>query len=209
MMSNRILLGLAISTGIVASALALGCGDNAGVTGPATQTRPSFGAEVSRFEAPWVNVFADASAGLTLLAGATLDELPDLCAGGEFTEVADWLLVFHPSKGGETVIHARIKNQELSVIVWGTASDDICGELQGVPPVAVGTVHEMFTDNDFAGTSSHADSFGDRIEGTVANPATGQRYHLKVGVPPRVVVLPDGTVKVPVEPFIRLTPIGG
>jgi hypothetical protein len=198
-----------ITAAALAAALALGCGDNDGVTSPATQTRPSFGAEVIRFEAPWENHFADASAGLTLLAGATLDELPDLCAGGGFTKVADWLLVVHPSKGGETVLHARIKNDELSVVVWGTATDDICGDLQGVAPLAVGTVHEMFTDNDFAGTGSHADSFGDRIEGTVANPATGQRYHLKVGIPGRLVVLPDGTVKVPVGAFIRLTPIGG
>ena len=63
-----------------------------------------------------------------------------------------------------------------------------------------------FTDNDFAYTSSHADAFGERIEGTVTNPETGQRYHLKAAY--HVVALPDGTVKILSDRFVRLTPIG-
>jgi hypothetical protein len=210
MMSNRILLVLAISTGMVATALALGCGDTPGVNEPSTGTVPSFAATVDRFEAPWFERFIDRESGLTLLAGETLDQLPDICAGGDFIENADWLIVGHPIHGGDAVYHARIKDQDQSVLVWGTAVEQsVCQELflEGVPPLAVGTARMTFTDNDFAGTSSHTDSFGERIEGTVTNPATGQRYHLEAAY--RVVVLPDGTQKVPIHPFVRLTPIGG
>jgi hypothetical protein len=210
MMSNRMLPILTISTGVVATALALGCGDRAGVNDPSTATAPSFAATVDRFEQPWFERFIDRESGLTLLAGETLDQLPDLCAGGDFVETADWLVVTHPTKDDGTVIHARIRDQDQSVLVWGTAVDQsVCQELflEGVPPLAVGTARMTFTDNDFAGTSSHTDSFGQRIEGTVTNPATGQRYHLEAAY--RVVVLPDGTQKVISDRFVRLTPIGG
>jgi hypothetical protein len=210
MMNNRILFGLAISTGAVAGALALGCSDRTSVTDPSSGAAPSFGAAVTRFEAPWFERFIDRESGLTLLAGETLDQLPDICAGGDFIENADWLIVGHPTHGGDTVYHARIKDQNQSVLVWGTAVEEsVCQELflEGVPPLAVGTARLTFTDNDFAGTSSHTDSFGQRIEGTVTNPATGQRYHLEAAY--RVVVLPDGTQKVLSDRFVRLTPIGG
>jgi hypothetical protein len=208
MIRNRILLILTVSTGVVAGGLALGCGDRPGVNDPSTGAVPSFAATVDRFEAPWPEVFVDFASGLTLVAGATPEELPALCAAQGFTEVADFLLVTHPSQNGSTVIHARIKDQDQNVMVWQAAAGDICEELvfAGVQPLA-GTARMTFTDNDFAGTSSHTDSFGERIEGTVTNPATGQRYHLEAAY--RVVVLPDGTQKVPTHPFVQLTPIGG
>lgn len=210
-MSNRILRSLTISTAVVGSALALGCGDRTGITDPGPGTAPSFGTAVDQFEAPWPEIFVDPETGLSLLAGATFDpqQLFDiLCVGRDFTEVAHWLAVTHPTSGG-TVTHVRIKDQDQNVIVWGAASEDICDEvvIPEVPPLAVGTARMTFTDNDFAGTSSHTDSFGQRIEGTVTNPATGQRYHLEAAY--RVVVLPDGTQKVPTHPFVQLTPIGG
>ncbi len=70
MMSNRILLMRTISTVVVASALALGCGDP-GVDNRRTGLSPSFAASVDRFEAPWPERFIDPEAGLTLTTGAT------------------------------------------------------------------------------------------------------------------------------------------
>ena len=194
-----------------AGALALACSDNAGVTDP-TVVVPSLAAAVDQFDAPWPEIFVDPETGLTLLAGATFDvqRLFDiLCVGENFTEVADWLAVTHPASGGSTVTHVRIEDQDQSVIVWGAASEDICNELviPEVPPLAVGTARLMFTDNDFAGTSEHADAFGQRIEGTVTNPTTGQRYHLEAAY--HVVVLPDGSLGTLRDRFVRLTPLGG
>jgi hypothetical protein len=199
---------LLVAIGVLASALAFGCRDNIGVTDSAIGAAPSFKATIERFEAPWPEVFVDEASGLTMVAGATPEELPDLCAAQGFTEVADFLLVTHPTRDGGTVIHARIKDQDQGVIVWQATASDICEELvfAGVEPLA-GTARMMFTDNDFAGTSSHTDSFGERIEGTVTNPTTGQRYHIAFAF--RLVVLPDGTVKVPIGSFVRLKPIGG
>jgi hypothetical protein len=192
---------------VLASAPTFGCRDIGGsesALGPA----PAFAATIERFEAPWPTVFVDFNSGLTLVAGATPEELPALCAAQGFTEVADFLLVTHPSQKGDTVIHARIKDQDQNVMVWQATASDICEELvfAGVEPLA-GTARMTFTDNDFAGTSSHTDSFGQRIEGTVTNPTTGQRYHLVSAF--RVVVLPDGTPKFPIPNFVRLKPIGG
>lgn len=210
MTRNRTLLMLTISTGAVASALALGCGDHPGVNDPSSGAVPSFSATVDRFAQPWFERFIDRESGLTLLAGVTLDQLPDICAGGDFVETADWLLVAHPAQDDGTVLHTRIRDQDQSVLIWDVAVDQsVCQELflEGVPPLAVGTARMTFTDNDFAGTSSHTDSFGQRIEGTVTNPANGQRYHLEAAY--HVVVLPDGTQKVIADRFVRLTPIGG
>src|SRR6185312_12192438 len=130
-----------------------------------------------------------------------------ICVGRDFTEVADWLAVTHPTSGGASVTHVRIKDQDQSVIVWGAASEDICDDLviPEVPPLAVGTARLTFTDNDFAGTSGHADSFGERIEGTVANSLTGQRYHLTAAF--RFIGQPNGPPKVLQAPFVQLTPI--
>lgn len=188
------------------TAFALACSDNADVPGP-SDAAPSFEADVIRFEAPWPEVFVDDEAGLTLLAGATLDQVPDLCAGGDFTDIATWLIVAHPTSGGRTVDHALIKDKDQSVIVWGAAVGSICDELLDVPPLAVGTARMSFTDNDFAGTGSHTDAFGERIEGTVTNPASGERYHLEAAY--RILGRPNGPPKVVLEPFVRLAPVGG
>ena len=208
MLSNRILLTLTVSTGLVAGTLALGCDDHPGVTDSNRGVAPSFATTIDRFEAPWPEIFVDVGSDITLVAGASPAELPALCAAQGFTEAADFLIVTHPSQDGGTVIHARIKDQDQSVIVWQEAAEDICEELvfADVQPLS-GTARMMFTDNDFAGTSSHTDSFGERIEGTVTNPTTGQRYHLEAAY--HVVVLPDGTTKVLSDRFVRLTPIGG
>ena len=99
-----------------ASALTLACSDNAGVTDPAAAVAPSFGAAVDRFEAPWPEIFVDPQSGLTLLAGATIDpqQLFDIiCVGRDFTEVADWLAVTHPTSGGASVTPTPRRNVRL------------------------------------------------------------------------------------------------
>lgn len=199
-------------TAALAGVLLLGCGERPGVTEPAPGTAPSLAATVDQFEAPWPLVFADPNTGLTIVAGATFDpqQLYDImCVGRDFTEVADWLAVIHPTGGGGTAIHVRIKDQDQNVIVWAGAPEDICEDLviPEVPPLAVGTARMTFTDNDFAGTTSHADAFGQGIEGTLTNPTTGQRYHLQAGF--RAAALPVDRFKWVVAPYVQLAPISG
>jgi hypothetical protein len=187
---------------ILASALALGCDDRPGVTDPGTRVAPSSAAVVTRLEAPFPEVVIDIEQGLTALFGIALEELPGACAGGEIQDLTDILIVTHPTRGGETVDHFRVKDQEGSAIVWAAIPEGSICELLGVQPLAVGTVHRIFTDNDFFNTGPGMESVGFRAQGIVTNPVTAQRYQLHAGY--QAHVFPDGTREFPVEPFVRL-----
>jgi hypothetical protein len=197
---------LLVPLGMLAGILALGCGDNAGVTDPTTAAAPSFGAVVTRLEAPSPQIVIDTEQGLTALFGVSFEELPAVCAGGELHDLADLLIVSHPSRGGETVFKFRVKDKEQSAIVWAAIVQESPCELQDVQPLAVGTVHSMYTDNDFFNTNPGTEAVSVQAEGTVTSPATAQSYHLLATF--HRVISPDGTEKV-TGTFVRLTPIGG
>ncbi len=199
---------LLIPTGVLASALALGCGDRPGVTDPASSTGLAFGAVVTRSETHFPVAVIDIEQGLTAVFGATLEEVPAVCAGAEFQELSHVLIVSHPTNGGDTVDKVTAKNKEQSAIVWAvipasSSQEDICKAIQGVQPLAVGTVHSVYTESEFfTGASPHLDSNGFRAEGTVTSPGTGQRFRLQAAF--QLLFFPDGTVKAPVEGFVRL-----
>jgi hypothetical protein len=202
MMSNRILLILAISTGVVASALALGCSDRPGVTDPTTAAAPSLEAAVSRFDAPFFNAVLDSEHGLTALFGFTFEELPAACAGAEPLDLAHYLIVEHPTRGDETFFHFRVTDEEQSAIIWAAIPEGSVCDLQGLQPLAVGTVQFSFTDNDFFNAGPDTESVGFQAEGTVISPATGQRYHLLAKL--QVLIFNDGTLRL-VANSVRLT----
>ena len=197
---------LLIPIGVLASTLALGCGDNAGVTGPATNDAPSFGAVVTRLEAPSPQIIIDTKQGLTALFGISFEELPAVCAGGELQDLADLLIVSHPAREGETVFKFTVKDREQSAIVWAAIVQESPCELQDVQPLAVGTVHSVYTDNDFFNTNPGTEAVSIQAEGRVTSPTTEQSYHLLATF--HRVISPDGTEKV-TGTFVRLTPIGG
>jgi hypothetical protein len=199
---------LLFPTGVLASALALGCGNRPGVTDPATSAEPSFGAVVTRSEAPFPVAVIDIEQGLTAVFGVSLEEVPAVCAGAEFQELSKVLIVSHPTRGGQTVDKATATNKQQNAIVWAAipatgSQEDICKAIQGVQPLAVGTVHSVYTESEFfTGASPHLDSNGFRAEGTVTSPATGQRFRLQAAF--QLLIFSDGTVKAPVEGFVRL-----
>ncbi|HEX3235911.1 MAG TPA: hypothetical protein VHR41_17080 [Gemmatimonadales bacterium] len=94
---HRVLL---IPVGVLAGTLALACGDNAGVTDPATSAPPSSEATVTRLEAPSPQIVIDTEQGLTALFGISFEDLPAVCAGGELQDLADLLIVSHPTRAG-------------------------------------------------------------------------------------------------------------
>ena len=199
---------LLVPAGALASALALGCGDRPGVTEPATSAGPSFGAAVTRSDRPFPVAVIDIEQGLTAVFGLTVEEVPAVCAGAEFQELSNVLLVSHPTHGGQTVDKVTATNKAQDAIVWAAipaagSQEDICKAVQDLQPLAVGTVHSVYTESEFfTGSGPHLDSNGFRAEGTVTSPATGERFRLQAAF--QLLISPDGAMKSPVKGFVRL-----
>jgi hypothetical protein len=204
---------LLLPTVVLAAMLGIGCTDQSGVTDPdhvginRHDGALSNATEILRFEAPITIFHGQADPPLAAIIGVGLEELPEVCAGAPSQELADWLIVTHPSKQGGTSAHVQIKDNELSALVWqvdvGTGVD-LC-ELQPL----VGTVNLIFNDNEgeFFETAPGANAFFQRFVGTVTDQETGQRYHLQGAL--QIVILQDGTVKEIPVPYLSLRPIGG
>jgi hypothetical protein len=204
---------LLLPTAVLTGALGMGCSDQSGVTNPDPGVTNRYdgtlasATEILRFEAPVVIFHGQEDPPLAAIIGVSLEEFPDFCAGAEPQEVADWLIVTHPSKQGGTSAHVQVKDNELSALVWpvdvGTGVD-LC-DLQPF----VGTVNFTFNDNEgeFFETAPGANAFFQRFVGTVTDQETGQRYHLAGAV--QTIIFQDGTVKTLPVPFLSLRPIGG
>ena len=194
-------------TSLFVSALVLGCGDRPGVTEPASSETPSFKSEVSRSEEPLVLAFGDARLGINTLMGVSLEAF---CSGEPIEEVAQVKIVTHVGQQGDSSEHVRIVGREMTATVWSPdlgPGGDIC-TLQGVQPLAVGTVRIDLHDNEgkFFLTDQGANAFSIRAGGMLTSPSTGQRYHLMASI--QIIVLPDGRVQEPPVTFLRLTPVG-
>jgi hypothetical protein len=198
-----------IPLGVFASALALGCGDRPGVTDPATGVAgPAVEAAATKSLQAFPVAIIDKQAGLTAVFGVPLAAAADVCAGADSPELSIVLIASHPSSSGQPVDKVTATSKDQSAIVWPVIAasdqqDDVCTAIQGVQPLAVGTVHSVYTESElFTGASPHLDSEGFRAEGAVTNQSTGQQFQLQARV--QLLISPDGTVKAPVEGFIRL-----
>ena len=182
-----------------------GCSDRVGLTEPVPGAPPSVAADVSKFDDPFFNIVIDSERGLTALFGFTFAGLPAACAGTEpAQDLAHFLIVAHPTSTGE-ISKFLVRDRESSVIIWAAIPEGSPCELQDVQPLAVGTVQLSNTDNDFFNAGPGTESVAFQAQGTVTNPATGQRYHLLAKFD--LLFFNDGTVRTPQE-FVRLTPIG-
>jgi hypothetical protein len=204
------------SIAVLAGALGIGCSDQSGVTSadpggidPYDGTL-SNATEIQRFEDFLVIFHGQADPPLFAAVGVGLEEFPAVCAGAAPPqELADYLVITHPSKQGGTSAHVQVKDKELSALVWrvdvGEPGVDICQ----LEPLAVGTVKVTVNDNEgeFFETAPGANAFVIRFVGIVTDQETGQRYHLQGAV--QIVVLPDGTFTFLPVPFLSLRPIGG
>lgn len=199
---------LLIPAGVLASALALGCGDGPGVTDPATSAESPLEAAATKSPAAFPVAVIDQQAGLTAVFGVPLADAAAVCAGADSPELSIVLIASHPSSGGQTIDKVTATSKDQSAIVWPVvaASDqvnDVCDAIQGVQPLAVGTVHSVYTESElFSGDQPHLDSEGFRAEGTVASVATGRQFSLRAGF--QLLIAPDGALKAPVEGFVRL-----
>jgi hypothetical protein len=186
---------------IAASLLTAACTEHAAPTAPPSGATASFsaapsaassGAIVVRGTQPLGFIIEDENRGLTSIIGFSAAELRAFCAGGPQPEVVDALTVTRPTDA----VQLLFKGADISVVVWPSGSEDVCGVLAVTPPLAEGTAVWVGTDNSFTGGGPGANSFGSHAQGTVTNPATGDALSYLAIV--RIVISPDGEVRVPV-----------
>jgi hypothetical protein len=154
------------------------------------------GAFVFRGRVPGALLMIDFDRERTLIVGHTVAQLADICATGVPPEAVTEHDVFAPNG----VLHLLVQARSLPAVVWAVLSFDPCGELQGVAPLAEGTVDAVYTDNDYFDSGRGAGSFGLTARGRLTQTATGRPVKLDATF--RNVFLPDGTIKLPVVDII-------
>lgn len=160
------------------------------------QSARTNGAFVFRGRVPGALLMVDFDRERTLVVGHTAAQLANICATGVVPEEVTEHDVFAPNG----VLHLLVQADALPAVVWSVLSFDPCGELQGVAPLAEGTAHAVYTDNDFLDSSKGASSFGLTAQGRLTETATGRP--IKLNAKFRNVILPDGTIKAPVVDII-------
>src|SRR5688572_18027298 len=97
----------------------------------------------------------------TLVVGHSAAQLAEICATGAFPEE----ITVHDVNGPKGVLHVLIQTGPLPAVVWSALSFNPCLDLQGVEPLAEGTAHAIYTDNDLFGSGTGASSFGLKAQG--------------------------------------------
>ena len=168
---------------------------------PATARASGDGALVIRTELGAAAFMFDFERNLTVTVGHTVAQLAEICGTGVFPQPWIELDVLRPTDA----LHIVSRTKEAPVLVYSGLAFDPCAELLGVTPLAEGTGQARYVDNDFFVSGPGAVSFGLAIEGRVTESGSGRVFHLNARF--RNVILPDGTVKLPVID-VRLQPIG-
>ncbi len=189
-----------VPSAVLASALALGCGDPPSPTEPADQLAPSFRAE--RF----INVSAfvmggDPSNPLAMMVGYDAGTTPDDACDDPLSQGLNLIgqVIFLPQGG----VQLRVSGKEINLVVLefgGGPVTDVC-QLVGAPIIASGTgkaTLESLAPKPGAALVAHA-----TVQGIVDLVSGGQARVLGTA---RVTVLPDGTLLFD-EERVTLTPL--
>jgi len=174
---------LMLPTAALASALALGCADQPTPSEPADPLRASFrteqnpegrGAFIIRGEQGAVFV-VDPGSNLSALIGWTFAELGQVCAGGDFPTRLEEFFVVRPHSTPELAdLHYVLRGTRLPLLVWETASFDLCGELLLLPHLT-GIGNYKRTDNDLFTTGTRGNAGHEGVQGQVTSEA-GERF---------------------------------
>jgi hypothetical protein len=191
--------------GVLASALALACGEQSSPTAPAELSRPSFRAATERITVPLGFQFGNDQR--TVAVGGTVEQWAAVCTTGEPQDFDPWTLHFVTRPDGSQ--KTTFKGQNLHILIWDIPGftpfpGDICGE----DPVYTGIGHIITTDSDVDLSHVGTDASGFTLIGTVTD-ASGQRYHLVAAI--RFTVKEDTLDNFVIDVHaskIQLTPIG-
>ena len=191
------------SSTALASALALGCGEQQPPTAPADEPAPSISASVQRITDVFpFGVFGFSDGSRTLIFGAPFEDLVTFCpAAVPTTDLFEILVATRPD--GSIKFSAR--GEEVNVVVFDAFVPNAgCDVLLGAPHYT-GTVRVHYEDNDLFVSGNGANASQITVTGTVTD-ESGQEYHLTSSshqvLAPGTAVLRQSKVK------IQLTPIG-
>lgn len=166
--------------------------DTIGPTAASARPVRTDGAFVFHGDVPGGLLMIDFDRERTLLIGNTAAQLAGICATGAVPSQVTEHDVFTPNG----VLHVLLRARTLPAVVYPVLSIDPCADLLGTTPLAEGTAHGIYTDNDNQLSSKGANSFGVTAEGWLTETATARRVQLSAKY--RNVFLPDGTIKLPV-----------
>ena len=193
-------------------ALALGCADQPTPSEPADASQPSFRTEQNP-EGPGAFIVrgeqgavfgVDLDDGLSALIGWTFAELEQFCATGDFPTRLEELGVFRPQSTEELVdLHYLLRGTRVPLLVWETATEDLCGELLLLPHLT-GTGNYIQTDNDLFTTGSRGNAAHLGVQGQVTSEA-GELF--KFSEKFHIVILRSGEIRSFTFDF-ELKPIG-
>jgi len=169
---------------LLAGAFALGCGDPPRMMAPADpsgSSPPSFRTEhnpdgsgaiaIHGVQGAFFDLDPDPQPGLAQLIGWTFEELELFCATGEITLGSlKELFLIRP----DSSVHQLVHGVHIPLLVWETASPDLCGVLLELPHLT-GTGQLIITDNDVFVSGNRTNAAHIRIKGQVASEA-GERF---------------------------------
>lgn len=159
---------------VLASVLALACGDQQSPTAPADFSSPSLRATVQRFTANFGFAFGNEEH--SVLVGATAENFAAFCAtGAENWDTWDVLVITRPDGSQKNTV----KGKNMHLLVWNLpgAPPFFPGDICSASPDYTGTGNIVLTDSDVDLSHPGADASGQTLTGTVTD-ASGQRYHL-------------------------------
>jgi hypothetical protein len=168
-------------TSLLAGALVLGCNDQSTPSEPRTSPAPSFRTEQNPDGAGAFVIhdeqgaffFVDEDSGLSVLIGWTFAELNLFCATGEITIGSlNEVLVSRPDESRKDLIHTA----QVPLLVWQTASGDLCGALLELPHLT-GTGQGSITDNDRFTSGNRTNAAHVGVHGQVTS-ETGELFQL-------------------------------
>jgi hypothetical protein len=193
-----------VMTSVLASALALACGDQQSPTAPASLSTPSFSATAERSTANFAFGFGNDRR--SVLVGATAEQWAAFCATGE-QSFDSWNVLTLTRPDGSQKVTQQGKN--LHLLVWDIpGSPPFPGDLCSESPAYTGIGRIVITDSDVDLSHQGTDAAGHTLTGTVTD-ASGQRYRLVAVI--RLTVAEDTLDNFVIDIHvakIQLTPIG-
>lgn len=186
------LLALLCGVGFAAA-----CADQSALTSPSQATSTDAlaadsRATVNRFAAWYAAVLVDENRHLTVVAGVPFEQLADVCEEGTGLFTLDSATI-HTVQRPDESFAVRWQGKDVNVVIFeGEFPGDFCTGFYTTLPLAIGTTHATFHDNDFFVSGNRTDSYHFDLTGKGVYTATGQPA--RITVKSQGLVAKDGSI---------------